>query len=337
MDYRKLTTDTWKGLDKNGDLITGYKSCWLALSDDDESKLHIFKDKLGQCHFAVKETEKSKTDIEDPKVNGLQLHLTSYRFENGKVSQFIDLTCSISGYLDEFTEVVREISKLILEDGEPPLNAVNQVINKWISFWSNQRKETLSEEDQVGLICELITLNRLCKINPVNALKTWSGPLGGKHDFNFSDWNVEVKGTRKSQKVHTINGIDQLKPFYNKQLAFISFQLTTSSNENAINLPDLIGSLVKNHFENRPDLTVRFYELLAGAGYSPVHEEEYRRFKVEVIDSAFFEVDEGFPKLNSNMLNEPLNTRILTLRYDISLEGVSGTDFNEINWGDYFY
>ena len=337
MDYRKLNIETWRELDDTGDLISGYKSNWLSLNDDEESDLHIFKDKSGQYHFAVEDTEVSKLDIEDPHVNGLQVQLSSYRFENGNVSQFIDLSCSISGYLAEFTEVVREISKIVLEDKEQPLKAVNKIINNWISFWSNQRKETLSEEDQIGLICELVTLNKLCKLNPGNALKSWTGPLGEKHDFNFSKWDFEVKGTRKSQRIHTINGIDQLKPSYNKQLAFISFQLTTSANDHSVNLPELIESLIKNHFENKPDLIVRFNELLAGAGYSPVHAEEYKKFNVEVRESTFFEVGEDFPKLTSSMLNEPLNTRVSSVRYDISLEGFIGTDFENICWGDYFF
>jgi hypothetical protein len=337
MDYRKLTVETWNRLDIIGDSTGGYKSCWLALSDNEESDLHIFRDKYGKYHFAVEDAKVTKTDIDDPQVNGLQFQLISYRFENGKISQFIDLTCSISGYLVEFTEVVKEVSKEILEDKQQPLYAFNKVINNWLSFWSEQKKEILNEEEQIGLICELITLNKLCEINSDYALKSWTGPLGEKHDFNFSDWNFEVKGTRKSKRTHSINGIDQLNPPYNKRLGFISFQLTTSYNEHSINLTDLIESIIKIHFDNKPNLIVKLNDLLARTGYNPIHAEEYKKFKVEVIESTFFEVDENFPKLISRMLNEPLNTRVSSLRYDISLEGVSGTYFNKLNLGEYFY
>lgn len=337
MDYRKLTSETWGELDDTGDLISGYKSNWLSLNDLEESNIHIFKDKLGQYHCAVEEKGLGKTDIDDPKVNGLQLQLASYIFEKGKISQFIDLTCSISGYLEEFTEVVREISKLILEDKAQPLDAFNQIINNWISFWANQRKKILSEEDQIGLICELLILDKLCKINLGNALKSWTGPLGEKHDFNFTNWNIEVKGTRKSKKIHTINGIDQLNPPSNKHLAFISFHLTTSNKEHSINLPDLIDTLIKNNFKKKPDLTVRFNELLAELGYSPIDAEEYRRFNVEVIESSFFEVDEAFPKLTLSMLNKSLSPRVSSVKYDISVNGLSGINLENISWGDYFY
>ena len=337
MNYKELNIDTWSSLKSPDHESGGYPCTILGIHEEEPSFLHLFRDGLGHYHFAIEASGFQPKDLTDPRVNGLKIQLVDYRFHDGPISRFIDLTCNIPGYIEEFTEIVREISKAILEDKEQPLTAVNQIINNWISFWANQRKDILTEEEQVGLICELITLNKLCKINPGNALKTWIGPLGEKHDFNFSDWNFEVKGTRKSQRTHTINGIDQLTPSYNKRLVYISFQLTTSANEQSVNLPDLIGSLIKNHFENKPDMTVRFYELLAGSGYSPIHAEEYKKFNVDVIESTFFEVDEDFPKLTSNMLKEPLNKRISSIRYDISLEGIDGKDIKEINLGDYFY
>ena len=232
MDYKKLTVETWKKLDDSGSLVSGYKSTWLALNDQKKSDFHIFRDELDQYHLAIESPKISKNEIEDPGVNGLQIGLVNYKFENGVINQFIDLKCNIAAYLEEFTEVVKEITQAVLEKGEQPLNAINQVVRNWISFWANQRKQILSEEEQIGLICELLTLSKLCKINPSNALNTWTGPLGEKHDFNFTDWNFEVKGTRKTGRIHTINSIDQLKPSNTKKLAFISFILVVTPKSN---------------------------------------------------------------------------------------------------------
>ena len=337
MDYRKLDIDTWNNLLKTGDLVTGYKSLWLALNDDEESNLHIFKDISGQHHFAIESIDVVKTDIEDPNVNGLKIGLYSYKFENDRISQFIDLTCNLESYLEEFTEIVKEITRCILENGDRSLSAVNQIISNWISFWANKRDEILSEENQIGLICELIVLNNLCTINPQNALKTWKGPLGEKQDFNFTDWTLEVKGTRKLKRTHIVNGLDQLKPIAKKNLAFISFQITESTNDNSINLPGLIDTVIKFHFKNKPALIIRFNELLACVGYNPVHAEEYRRFNVEILESTIYTVNDSFPKLTSDMLKEPINTNVSSVWYHISLEGVEGKNLNDINWGDYFY
>lgn len=337
MNYKKLNIATWKDLNNVGDFFSGYQSTWLSNKDNEESSLHIFKDKSGYSHFAIEATNINKNDLETPKVNGLQVLLISYGFNNGKVSQFIDIMCNISGYLEEFTEVVKEIAKAILENGVSPLIAVNQTINSWISFWARQRRELLTEEEQVGLICELLILKKLCKINPNLALKAWIGPLGEKHDFNFTDWTFEVKGTRKTERAHIINGIDQLKPHKNKRLAFVSYLLTMTENINSVNLTVLVESLKNDFFQNQPTMTIKFNELLSNAGYNPIHTEEYTKFNVEVVESTFFEVNEEFPKLTSNMIKEPLSSRVSSIDYVISLEGIVGIDLRNLSWGNYFY
>lgn len=339
MNYKKLTADKWGNLDSSGSLVSGYKSAWLSIKDNEESDLHIFKDEAGHNHLAIKAPGLRKDAIEDPGVNGLQVELARYRFGDGEVNQFVDIRCGIESYVEEFTEVVREIAHAILVDEEKPEKATKHIINNWVSFWANQRKNILSEEDQIGLICELLFLEKLCDLNSGKALSTWTGPLGEKHDFNFTDWNLEVKGTRKRGRIHTVNGIEQLQPSYNKKLGFISFMVSAGreTKGNTKNLPSLIGKITQNYLKDKPDLVVRFNELLAGNGYNPVHRNEYIKFNVEVNTATFYEVDDDFPKLTSSMLNEPLDTRVSKVRYDVSFEGITGLDFEEMSIGEYFY
>ena len=44
------------------------------------------------------------------------------------------------------------------------------------------------------------------------------------------------------------------------------------------------------------------------------------------------EVDENFPKLVPNMLKEILDNRITSVNYEISLNGIQGTNFSSIDW-----
>lgn len=338
MNYIKLTTDTWKQLDLTGNALLGYKSIWLGINDNEDSGLHIFRDESGQYHFVIEViAEAKRNDLEDADVNGLDIISKQYRLVGKAAKFFIDIRCSISAYLEEFTEVVKEISKNILEKKKSPTESVNIVIRNWKKFWANQSKEILSENDQIGLICEISILELLIKINPVNALNSWTGPLGQKHDFNFSVWNFEVKGTRSNNHTHTINGIDQLRPSDKKSLAFISFLVSNSNNDNAISLQGIIEKIREFTLQTRPDLIIRFNELLAGAGYSPIYSEEYRKFKIDILDAVLYKVDNLFPRLISESLIEPLSNRITAVRYDLFLDGLSGKRLNEINWGNYFY
>jgi hypothetical protein len=334
MKYKNLVTETWKQLDLTGNIVSGYKS--LMLTDDHQSTtpLHIFLDEKGLFHFAIETTAKS---IEDPAVNGLTVNIRSYRMVDGGVRQMIDLCCSLTSYIEEFTGVTREIAECIIERKENPIEAVTNVVRNWKIFWGNQSRQLLSEEEIIGLICELQTLYHLCSINISTALSSWTGPQMGKTDFSFTSWELEVKATRNPKIVHTINGIEQLRPSYNKSLGLISFLVSVNDNGNSISLPELIVHIINDYFNTRPDLIIKFYELLAGAGYDRTFMEQYRNFKIELLRSTFYIVGDTFPKLTPDELITPLNNRISGIKYNISLEGLPGKNLNEINWGDYFY
>jgi hypothetical protein len=335
MDYKKLNVDKWKSLSKTGNLISGYQTIWLAPKDNEESDLHIFIDDSDYYHFSIQVSDIKFSSIEDPHVNGLQIKLNSYKFNTGKVNQFIDIICTYSSYLEEFTEIIKEITEAIIDKGDLPLIAVNRIIKNWVSFWSKQRREILTEEEQIGLICELLILQKLCQINPSLSLKSWTGPLGEKYDFNFTNLAIEVKGTRSSKRIHIINGLDQLSTPRDKQLAFISFLLISSDNPASINLPFLIESLKDMYFNNKPELTIKFYELISNAGYNPIYSEEYKKFNVEILESTVYEVNSEFPRLTSDMLIEPLSPRVSSVKYNLSLEGLKGIDIQNLDWNDY--
>ena len=339
MNYSELTPEIWGSLKSPDQVSGGYPSITLSNIEGKKSSLHIFKDKSGYYHFAIEAPGLEPKDLVDPGVNGLHLKLVDYQFQGGPIGRFIDLTCNITGYIEEFTEIVREIAKAILVDGEKPLNAVNQRIINWICFWAAQRKQILVEEDQIGLICELLFLETLCAVDPNEALNAWTGPLGDKHDFNFTDWNFEVKGTRKKGRIHIVNGIEQLDPPYNKRLGFVSFMVSSSKTEKekSINLPELINKIKFEYLKDRPDLVIRFNELLAENGYSPIHRNEYIKFNVEVNAANLFEVDDDFPKLTHSMLSEPLDTRVSSVKYNISLEGIRSEEFYQLDIRDYVF
>jgi putative PD-(D/E)XK family protein DUF4420 len=333
MDYKSLSVETWNKLDSSGNKVFGYKSIWLSRNNE-SSKLHIFKDEMGGFHFAIEAT--NEINIEDPRINGLNLSFNQYCLGAETIKSFIDIRCDLVGYLEEFTEVIKEITRNILENNEKPSEVVIRTIRNWKSFWANKNILLLSEEQLIGLMCELKVLQRLILIHNSNALRSWTGPLLEKHDFIFTDWCFEVKGTRTIEIVHTINGIDQLKPPSNKKLGFISFLISYAGSDNSITLPSIIED-IKSSLGTRPELVIQFNDLLAETGYSPMHDEEYKKFKIEFLESNLFIVDDSFPSFTSDNLKEPLNSRITSFRYDISLEGLSGKCFDKINLGEYFY
>ncbi len=85
--------------------------------------------------------------------------------------------------------------------------------------------------------------------------------------------------------------------------------------------------------KNNANAIERFHELLAGCGYSRIHKEEYRKTKFDIYDGKFFTVNENFPKLTSDRLKQPLDSRVSEIRYTIDLEGLSREVFENNSLG----
>lgn len=337
MKLENINRNTWAEIRKSENLSNGYLGTFINANEEERSDLLIFIDGDDKKHFVIEVQDLDFRDIRDPNINGIKLGRNQFKFNGKDVKVYIDLECGLEDYLGEFTEIAKEISTEILVHNNDPLGSVIGVIENWRSFLASRIKEVLSEEEQIGLLCELIILKSLCDINPSVALNSWRGPLGEKHDFVFSDWSFEIKGTRSASHLHWINGIDQLKKIENKDLGFISFLLTTSQYQDSISIQSLIITIVNETLKGKPSLIEKFYKLLVGAGYSRVFAEEYKKLQFDIIDCLFFNVDEDFPKLTSDNLNRPLGNRVSDIRYKIDLQGVNSQNMNTIQLGNYFY
>jgi hypothetical protein len=336
MDIRKLNADVWDTLDPKGNKSIGYRTILLADGKNHSSSVHIFRDEGEAFHLVIEVGESfNEKKLVDPNVNGLSVSITTYILDANATKRFVDILCSHKGYLMEFTQVAKEICFGILVNELPPLAVINEVVRKWISFWNTNRGEVFSEEQIIGLMCELDFLRILCQINPAIAVNSWSGPTRERHDFIFSTWTFEVKGTRRNHRTHTIGDIDQLKPFPNKSLGFVSYMVAICESPNSLTLPRSI-SLIYELLKERPEIMVRFNSLLAEAGYSPVDKDYYERIKVDLLEAALFIVDENFPRLTTQFITAPHLARISSITYDISLAGLQGTRLYENDWGNIF-
>jgi len=332
MYYKDLSNETWGQLDRTGDSQSGYKSIDLKDKDNRSDGLHIFNSEDGKLHFVIADQSGKKSDIYDPAVNGLTIKLKEYRLKNSGVQKFIDLECGLNAYSEEFTEIVKEISEKILAEDSSPVTAVNEVISSWKSFWSNRPKEILSDEEQIGLLCELKVFKLLSQIDPNQALTAWKGPLGEKYDFLLPEKVLEVKGTRSDKRIHRINGIDQLLAPEGKQLFIISYLASKNQNQSSLCLPNLIQKIESDVLNNYAPDVIKFRKLLSHTGYSPIHNDKYQQYRFEIYDGFVYQIDDDFPKLTNKELSQPLSSRIIDISYNIELEGLPSKKIDEFSF-----
>lgn len=322
VNFSNLTPHTWKRLNSEGDPASGYKGTFIVSSDNQKSNILIFIDDKNNYHMVIAEDALDDSDIKDPFVNGLTLKLTKYRFKNLGVQNFIDLECTNKAFIDEFTEIVKEVSEKILVENQPPAAVVTNVINGWKAFWSQRPKEILSDEQQIGLLCELKVFRSLAHTDPTYALDTWKGPFGEKYDFLLTDKVIEVKGTRSGKRIHKINGIDQLTAPDEKQLYIVSYLVSKCKNQSSLSLPELIDEIESTDLSSKASYIQKFRELLSFAGYSPIHREKYKQYRFDIYDGLVYQVNDDFPKLTINELSQPLSSRISNINYCIEFEGL---------------
>ena len=129
-----------------------------------------------------------------------------------------------------------------LQSPESPSSIVRRELARWRRFWSELPSPLLTREEQLGLFAELWFLHVWLypRIGPAAAVQRWRGPFAARHDFEWPGRAVEVKGTTSQRgRVHTINGLDQLKPAEGGRLFLFSVRLReTASAHNS--LPVLI-------------------------------------------------------------------------------------------------
>lgn len=291
---------------------------------DNRNDIEIFLSKDSETYSCLLATNNASEKL--PEINGLKISYQQFKKNGTDFSSFIVIECENEGYLNNFVLILKEIIETYDNSNFDIDKSVNIVISKWRYFLAAPKSNILKEDEIVGLIGELLLLNKLIDTVNVDAIDYWVANKG-EEDFIFNTTIIEVKSTQKDKHEHIINGIDQLafNPLKRKFILSIIFSKSTSIN--SISLPGIINecSIKLSSF---PDKKGAFYSILNNRGYDIRDEDLYFEFTYEFIRGGFFEVDESFPKLTQNELKSSLNSRVSKIRYTIDMEGLHSEEFN---------
>jgi hypothetical protein len=140
-------------------------------------------------------------------------------------------------YFFEFSLLVADKIQL---DGVAAGVAVSESMDQWRRLL--QAAAMLSPEKQLGLYGELLLLRRLFGALGSAAIDAWTGPTKAAHDFRLGDFEVEVKTTRSENRVHEINGVNQLQPSEGCELHLLSIQMAAGGTSGQ-SLAQLVGDV----------------------------------------------------------------------------------------------
>ena len=174
-------------------------------------------------------------------------------------------------------------------------------LEKWSSLLK-RRSRLLTEEEQKGLIAELLTLKDcvLEAIDETSALSGWTGPESETQDFNYGQIAIEVKSKRKTSQPHIIISSEtQLSASPNEKLFLRVVELNRDVTGKGFTLDDIVEK-TKNSIPN-PLQRLHLESKLASIGYFA--EDSYEAFSWTIGSIFTYEVKPGFPRIAKEALD----------------------------------
>jgi hypothetical protein len=225
---------------------------------------------------------------------GLRAALDRLSFEDEREGVWADITCLEPALNDTFVAVADDLANEILHSDGDLLAAVRRTLRTWQWFWGIDPNR-LSTEAEIGLFGELWFLERWAPFP--DAIETWLGPTGHRHDFSAPRLSVEVKATRTTTDGparHRIANLDQLDAPETGRLLLFSLQVV--ADPNAANTLPVLVERINRRLQSRADLLGVLNQRLAQVGWTPAavtqHPQRWR-----IVAEELYTVSESFPRL----------------------------------------
>jgi len=273
----------------------------------------------GQRHLLVLLLD-GEGELQDQQSRGISVVTRELAVPNHEPGRYLDVMCHDAAGHEAFDLIGGEIAERLAAAHEKAPEVVARVLAKWRRFWGQLPKQVLSKEEQLGLFAELwfLAMWLAPHMSEIEAVNGWRGPTGTRHDFELSGQAVEVKATTSTRgRIHHIHGLDQLVPPEQGKLFF--FSLCLREEGSATNsLPSVIA-ICRAALESDPDALDRLESLLALAGYSPVHDDEYTKLRLRVAEEGLFCVKDDFPRVTSASFATSVPAGVERVEYEINL------------------
>jgi hypothetical protein len=203
-----------------------------------------------------------------------------------------------------FEALIADVCDAILNNSSNQ-NTENVIMNrleKWKSFFHEQKQGGLSSEEQQGLFAELLFMYQVLfpALGRLKALKSWTGPKRMSRDFELGGHAFEVKSSSSKlhQKIKIANERQlDVHGLLHLDLIFISLETMEGGEQS---LPQLVQTITDS-IKDDPSTSQEFSDKLFDAGYLKVHETNYQKTFI-VRSLVAYRVSEGFPRILENDL-----------------------------------
>lgn len=245
----------------------------------------------------------------------------------------LELSTKNQELFPEFHKFAEIIAENYEKPGQTAFGAIEIAIQKLKDLTS--LRKFLSKEQQLGLYGELLFLRSLLHVVGPAGVIGWTGrniEIPDRHDFRFKDIDLEVKTTKRNQRIHMIHGMEQLHPSLGHTLYLLSIKLENAGLENGKSLVEIIND-IRSFLDGFAIEKKEFEERLLWTGYKDVDAEFYGEKLTLSNPPVVILVDDTFPKITKEVLESTLSSeklsRISDVSYWVNVEGLGNIQGSE--------
>lgn len=282
------------------------KSTLVGISNSG-GEVKLFVDNSGSMGLLVPFGEGERPSFK-PDLSGRNLTLKELALNGNNVAELKLNEPRLEGVLSVFAD---EFLKEMTLRPERAVTILSQQLRKWRSLFSVSSSPKLSLAAEIGLICELQTLQDLVDRDGFDAFDRWTGPDASRHDFQLENGDIECKATLSHQGLKVgIHGSRQLSPIAGRPLSLLVRRYEKTPNGD-ITLSQMVGQLLQDPAIPAEDFVAKLHK--AGFAMSNVDAGNENRF----IQTGqwMFEINDDFPRVSP----EDLPARIVDIQYVIDL------------------
>ncbi|MGN6251398.1 MAG: PD-(D/E)XK motif protein [Marmoricola sp.] len=251
--------------------------------------------------------EAARTDTK-----GRGVHLA--RLSHGSTT-YLTVLCLLPELHHVFTQFCRELMDTVAAASSPAKETA-AALDRWrVLFSDADRPGLVSDEVLIGLLGELLVVERLLGVGAPADLRFWGGPFNAIHDLRSASHAIEVKATSvREGRIVSISSVDQLQEPAGADLHLVHTRL--DSDPAGFNLPDLVSRNL-DAGAHRDQIDRRLSELrIVASDLTP-----YAGRRFTVADSRVYDVTSyAFPRLlRSSFTGRDIPSGTLRISYAIDL------------------
>lgn len=189
---------------------------------------------------------------------------------------------------------------------------------RWHRLLRGGRSGKLSEEEQKGLIGELLLMQRylFTSIGIEAAVKSWMGPLNAPKDFEIGNICIEVKSRRAGATPYIVISTQNQLDTDGIEFLFLYVADITSAladDTKGFTVTEISRKIYEEVRKHSVPLSDVFEENLFAAGFDWQHDYSYQKWLAG--SERLFKVDSGFPRIIPKMCP----SGVANVKYTIAL------------------